>query len=64
MHVDVQVQRSSEALDQRHRTTPPVLDPGLARRVAQKAEHGTHGDTDEVATQVVIPRETVAQEVG
>jgi len=61
MDVYVQIHRPAEALNDRDRTAAAVHDPSQVSHVAQETEHGPNGNTHDGATQVVIPRQPVAQ---
>jgi hypothetical protein len=61
--VDIQIERSAETLDDGH-GAPATVNPLIQERAtAQPAQHRTHVDGDDRATQVVIPRQPVAQAV-
>ena len=59
--MNIQIHRPAEALDDRDGTAPAVHDPSQVSHVAQETEHGPNGNTHDGATQVVIPRQPIAQ---
>jgi len=59
--MNIQIHRPAEALDDRDGTAPAVHHASQVSHVAQETEHGPNGDAHDGATQVVIPRQPVAQ---
>ena len=62
--MDVQIQRPAEPLNDGDGTTAPVRDSVALCALAQKPEDGAHVHSDYRATQIVIPRQHVAQPIG
>ncbi len=64
MEMNIQIQRATEALDDRDTPGLPIADPALARLLALKAQERAHDDTQHGAAEGVIPGEEVAEAVG
>jgi hypothetical protein len=62
--MDVQIQRPAEPLNDGDGTTAPVRDSVVLCAPAQKPEDGAHLHSGYRATQIVIPRQHVAQPIG
>jgi hypothetical protein len=61
MHVHIQIQGAAEALNDRDGPTPAVRHTIAPRTCTQEAEDGPHVHGHHCATQIVIPREEIAE---
>jgi hypothetical protein len=61
VQVDIEIQRTAEALHDRHRAIAAIRDALSPGAASQEPEHHPQRDADDSATQRVIPGEQVAQ---
>jgi hypothetical protein len=64
VEVDVQIQPSTEALDNGHAPGKPVPDPAPPRLLTLKAKEHPHVDAEHGPAERVIPGEQVAEAGG
>jgi hypothetical protein len=63
MEVEIEVERTTEALDDDDAAGAAVTDAGIPRAVSQPAKHGLRKYRGHRAAQIVVPREQVPQPV-
>jgi hypothetical protein len=61
--VDIQIERSSESLNDGDGAAARLVQANVSRLVLQQAENGSEEDGRDATAQVVIPREPVSQSV-
>jgi hypothetical protein len=64
MDVHVQVQRAAEPLNDGHGTAAAAHHTGVPGPTTQKAEHHPERDADNRPTEMVVPRQLIAQPIG